>query len=179
MSFIFNEKGFQAEIILENGTHFLSPEEREYFKDVLSKENIGFSCVESRSDSEASLFSKIVISFNQKLTSLLIEGLILPGVYDTIKLIVCKIVSGIKSGIMKIFSSKSIAIPTPILKFSTPKGSIEAPIPENLPDTQFDKYMDMLVEAIQSLTEDIIREGHLVAEPEPQSGKVRIMTVDE
>ena len=179
MSYVFNEKYFEAEIILENGTLFLSPEDRQSIEHVLNKENIGFTCIELRSGPQASLFSGIIIFINENLTTLIINGLLMPSVYDTMKFVFNRIINGIKNGPIKIVTSNKISIPTPILKFSTTKGHLEAPIPENLSGMQFEKYIDLLIDAIQSLTSDEINKEHLIAEYEFEKGKVQIKSILE
>ncbi len=179
MSHIFNENGYDAEIVLENGIYFLSQEDRQSIEDELKKVSIGFCCIEMRSGPQASLFRGIVTFINENLTSLIIGSLLMPAAYDVIKIIFKKIVAGIKNGPVRMVSPNKISLPTLILKFVTKKGYIDAPIPDNLSDAQFDKYMDLLKIAIQSLTEDKISKGELVAEYEPESEKVFIKTVLE
>lgn len=179
MSHIFNENGYNAEIVLENGTHFLSIEDRQSIEYELNKVSIGFCCIELRSGPQASLFRGIAAFINENLTSLIVGSLLMPGAYDTMKFILKKIVDGIKNGPVRMVSSNKISFPTFALKFVTKNGYIEAPIPDNLSDVQFDKYLDLLKIAIQSLTEDKIGKGELIAEYEPESGKVLIKTVLE
>lgn len=179
MSHVFNENAYDAEIVLENGTLFISPEDMQSIEYVLSKVNIRFGCIELRSGPQASLFQGIAVFINENLTSLIVGSLLMPVAYDAIKYVFKKIVNGIKNGPVRMVSTNKIYMPTFILKFATKKGHIEAPIPHDLSDIQFEEYMDLLNVAIQSLTEDIISKGQLIAEFEPESGKIHIQTVLE
>ncbi|HZK55217.1 MAG TPA: hypothetical protein VFC84_13605 [Desulfosporosinus sp.] len=179
MSHVFNQNGYDAELVLENGALFLSPEDRRSIEDILSKVDIGFGCIELRNGPKASLFHGIAVFINENLTSLFVGRLLMPGAYDAIKFAFKKIVDGIKNGSARIVSANKISMPECILKFVTKKGHLEVPIPNNLTDEQFEKYMDLLKVAIQTLNEDIINQGHLIAEFEMKSEKVIIKTVLE
>lgn len=179
MKHVFNEYGYGAEIVLENGTFFLSPEDRQSVEYVLSKVDIGFVCIELRSEPQASFFQGIAVFINENLTSLIVGSFLMPGVYDAMKFAFKKIVNSIKNGPVRIVSTTKISMPKCILKFVTKKGHIEVPIPNNLSDEQFEKYMNLLKIAIESLTEDTISKGELIAEFEPELEKIHIKTVLE
>lgn len=179
MRHIFNENAYNAVIFLDNGTPIISSEDKQSIEYVLSKVNIGFGCIELHSGPQASLFRGIAVFINENLTSLIVGSLLMPVAYDAIKLAFKKIVSSIKNGSVRIVTTNKIYMPTLILKFVTKKGLIEAPIPDDLSDVQFEKYIDLLNVAIQSLTDDIISQGELIAEFEPESGSIHIKTVLE
>lgn len=179
MMHVFNEYGFEYEIVVENGSRFLTSAERATIKNILFNEKIGFGCIELRSGPQASLFHGIAVFLNENLTSLLIGGLLMPSAYDVLKLAIKKIICSLKNGLVRILSGNKISLPILILKLSTGKGRIEAPIPQNLTDAQFDKYMDLLKSSIQSISESELDDKHLIAEYDSEQERVNIETILE
>lgn len=80
----------------------------------------------------------------------MIAGLFMPAIYDIIKSSLKIIIFKIK-GKVKIIQSGKIREAVPCLRFKTKNGEFSAPIPSNLSEAQFERYMDEIKEAIQSI----------------------------
>lgn len=52
---------------------------------------------------------------------------------------------------VKILQSGKVREAQPCFRFKTCNGEVIAPIPHNLPEEQFDKYMDKVYQAIQAI----------------------------
>lgn len=119
MGRVFNDKGYESEIILENGTWFLKTEDLTQIEDILHVHDIGFICVEFRSEPQAALFRGLSVCINESLTSLIIGGIIMPATYDSIRYVFKKIRKKIKEGSIFILSSKEASKPDLILTLKT------------------------------------------------------------
>lgn len=159
-------------IILENGMAYLSNDEFTALNVLLAQNSINLSYFQNPGP-KASL-NDINIFISQNITELMTAGILLPAVYDVIKAALKTIVYKIK-GKVKILQSGKVREAVPCLTFKTVNGEIKAPIPTDLTEDQFERYMDELERAIESIRPDpLVRYEIFIAE---QNEKTRIIEV--
>lgn len=135
-------------IVLENGKEYLDNKEFVDLSDTLKEYDITLESY-GKSGIMNSLYD-ICIYFNEHITELLITGVLIPTAYDAIKSSIKFIVFRIKSKV-KIIQSDKVRSAQPSFRFKTSNGEVIAPIPHNLSEEQFDKYMDGVYQAIRAL----------------------------
>lgn len=166
---IYNDYGFENEIVLEDASFFINTDETKEIAEQLNKAKIGFTCVETRSLMHSSILQGINLVINENLTSLIISGLMMPLVYDALK-----------TSIKLIFTHFSGSEKPPlILKCKTKSGSIIAPIPTELSNAQFDKYMDTVTIAIQNLKIDDTKHEQYVAECDLEKQSIKMLMLQQ
>ena len=173
---IFGENAYDSKIVLENGDRFLSLEERELIEIKLNNVEIEFACVEINKGIQNSFLNGVEVFINENLTLLIVGGLFMPALYDALKFVVKKIRKGLKKGSVRIVTPNRAYIPPLILRFKTKKGELKAPIPNELTDVQFKKYMDSLISSMQSLTDDKISKEELIVDYKTETEKIHILT---
>jgi hypothetical protein len=138
-------------IIVKNMSFVINCDERDKIASELNEYNIGIEFIETRGI-ENSIFDTFSIYINVHLTELIITGLLAPAAYDVIKNSVILIVKSI----CRFAFRRKKDEPEVCIKFKTDKAEIIAPVPENLNDTQFACYMDMLGNSIRELSQSQI-----------------------
>lgn len=135
-------------IVLENASVYLSDNEFVELYEQLSQYDIHLKSFESHTP-KASL-NDINVFISENITELIIAGLFMPTIYDIIKSSMKIIIFKIR-GKVKILQAGKIREAVPCLQFKTKNGEISAPIPSNLSEEQFERYMDEIKGAIQSI----------------------------
>lgn len=135
-------------IVLENASVYLSDNEFLELYEQLSQYDIHLKSFESHAP-KASL-NDINVFISENITELMIAGLFMPTIYDIIKSSMKIIIFKIR-GKVKILQAGKIREVVPCLQFKTKNGEISAPIPSNLSEEQFERYMDEIKGAIQSI----------------------------
>lgn len=142
---------YEDYIMVKNMSFVIGCEERNIITSKLNENNIGIEFIETRGI-ENSIFDAFSIYINAHLTELIITGLLAPAAYDAIKNSVILIVKSI----CRFTFRRKKDEPEVCIKFKTDKAEIIAPVPENLNDTQFASYMDMLGNSIKELSQSQI-----------------------
>lgn len=135
-------------IVLENASVYLSDNEFMELYEQLSQYDIHLKSYESHVPKAA--LNDINVFISENITELMIAGLFMPTIYDIIKSSMKIIIFKIR-GKVKILQAGKIREAVPCLQFKTKNGEISAPIPSNLSEEQFERYMDEIKAAIQSI----------------------------
>lgn len=135
-------------IVLENASVYLSDNEFMELYEQLSQYDIYLKSFESHAP-KASLYD-INVFISENITELMIAGLFMPTIYDIIKSSMKVVIFKIR-GKVKILQSGKIREAVPCFQFKTKNGEISAPIPSNLSEEQFERYMDEIKRAIESI----------------------------
>ncbi|MTI58580.1 MAG: hypothetical protein FH762_01100 [Firmicutes bacterium] len=135
-------------IILENAKEYLSDVEYKELDEHLSQNDIGLKSFQSHGP-KASL-NDINIFISENITQLLIAGILMPVIYDVIKKSLKIVIYKIRDKV-KIIQSGKIREAVPCLTFKTKNGEIKAPIPTDLSEEQFERYMDEIKSAMESI----------------------------
>jgi len=144
---------YKSAIGVENFPFFMLDEfdeKRNELENLLKEHQIELVFIEKRSGPIASVFQAIPILINEHLTELIIAGLLFPAAYDAIKFTILRLVKGIRQGFFLASSGKTVDASAK-LKMNVGNAEILAPIPSDLTDEQFAKYMDMLPKALAEL----------------------------
>ena len=162
-------------IVLENASDYLLDNEFMELNERLSRYDIHLEAFESHGP-KASL-DDISIFISENITELMIAGLLMPTIYDIIKSSMKIIVFKIK-GKVKILQSGKIREAVPCIQFKTRNGEIRAPIPYNLTEEQFERYMDEVKRAIESIqSNQQIKYESFVIEQNAKSFKIEAKTM--
>lgn len=160
---------------LENASIYLSDNELMELDKNLLQYDIHLIPFENHG-AKASL-NDINVFISENITELMIAGLLMPAIYDTIKSTMKIIIYKIKEKV-RILKSGNIREAVPCLRFKTKNGEISAPIPSNLSEDQFERYMDEIKIAIESIhTNPQIKYESFVVEQNEKSLKVEIKTM--
>ena len=135
-------------ILLENGAKYLAETELNDLTNKLKKSNIELKTM--RIDGPKNSLNDISIFIGGHITELIITGLLIPTAYDVLKSSLKFIVYKIKENV-KIIQSGKVREAQPCIQFKTCNGEIIAPIPQNLSESQFDKYMDGVWQAVHAI----------------------------
>lgn len=135
-------------IVLENASVYLSDNEFIELDEQLSQYDINLKAFESHAP-KATLHD-INVFISENITELMIAGLLMPAIYDIIKSSMKIIIFKIR-GKVKILQSGKIREAVPCLQFKTKNGEISAPIPSNLSEEQFERYMDEIKRSIERI----------------------------
>lgn len=136
-------------ILLENSMQYFPDDEFESLQKHLLQNDIYLMSFEDSSGPKASL-GDIGVFISEQATELIITGVIMPAVFDVIKASLKLIVYRIKERV-KILQSGKVREVVPYLTFRTRNGEIRAPIPPDLPQEQFERFMDEVKNAIESI----------------------------
>ncbi|NOW89762.1 hypothetical protein BCD91_001785 [Clostridium beijerinckii] len=144
------KEGVKAEniIVLENASDYLSDNEFMELYEQLSQYDIHLKSFESHAPK--AFLNDITVYISENITELMIAGLFMPTIYDIIKSSMKIIIFKIR-GKVKIVQAGKIREAVPCFNFKTKNGEIIAPIPSNLSEEQFERYMDEIKGAIQSI----------------------------
>lgn len=137
-----------SSVCLENGANYLADTELIEIRSRLKEQGIELH-VTNNTYPKASL-NDISIFISQNVTELIITGLIMPMAYDIIKNTIKFVVKKIKENV-KIMQSGEIREAEPSICYKTQNGEIIAPIPKGLTDYQFDVYLDLIRDGIQTI----------------------------
>jgi hypothetical protein len=164
-------------IILENGANYLT--EDEYFELRKKFKEQGMDLLATKSDGPKASFNDISIFISQNTTELIIAGLMMPVVYDTLKTVISFAIRKIKEKV-KIVQSGQIRAAQPCIKFQMSNCDIIAPIPSDLTDEQFSIYFDFINEAIKTIQcNPATRYEHFIIERKKGEFKVEVKTMIE
>ena len=179
MKEIFSEDSYPSKVVVENGSKFLIPEDIELIESELNKVEIEFACVDMREGPQNVSLEGLWIFINENLTSLIITDLFMPALFETLKFVIKKIRKVLEKSQFKAVTPKKIYTPSLILRFKTEKGELKAPIPSNLTDAQFDKYMDLLEKSFKDISSDTVCKKEQIVDCDIESGKINILTTLE
>lgn len=162
-------------IVLENASIYLSGAEFMELDEQLSQYDIHLKAFENHGP-KGSLHD-INVFISENITELMIAGLLMPAIYDTIKSSMKIVIYKIR-GKVKILQSGKIREAIPCLELKTKNGQISAPIPLNLSEEQFERYMDEIKRAIESIQPNPqIKYESFVVEQNEKSLKVEAKTM--
>ncbi len=162
-------------VLLENSMQYFSDEEFESLQKKLSQNNVYLMSFENRHPKGS--LGDIGIFISKHATELIITGVIMPAVYEVIKASLKLIVYRIKERV-KISQSGKIREIVPCLIFITQYGEVRAPIPINLPKEQFERYMDEVKNAIESIKPNPrIKYEYYIIEQNENTLQVEVKTI--
>lgn len=135
-------------ILLENGANYLTEKEFSELHEKFKEQ--GMDLLATKSNGPKASLNDINIFISQNTTELIIAGLMMPMVYDTLKAVISLVIRKIKEKV-KILQSGLIRAAQPCIKFQMSNCEIIAPIPSDLTDEQFSIYFDSINEAIKTI----------------------------
>jgi len=173
---------YKSAIWVENFPFFMIDENRNELENLLKEHHIELIFIEKRSGAIASIFQAIPIFINEHLIELIIAGLLFPATYDAIKFTILRLVKGIRQGFFLASSGEKIDSSAK-LKMNVGSAEILAPIPSDLTDEQFAKYMDMLPKALAELKRNQIPKIEMyecfIIEYRPDNEELRTITMKQ
>lgn len=162
-------------ILLENGAKYLSETELNDLTNKLKKINIELKTMSN--DSPKMSLNDISVFVGGHITELIITGLIIPTAYDVLKSSLKFIVYKIKENV-KILQSGKVREAQPCIQFKTCNGEVIAPMPQNLSESQFDKYMDGVWQAVNAIKPNPEKEYEsFIIEQNKDSLKIEVKTM--
>ncbi|KTE90018.1 hypothetical protein AT727_08810 [Desulfitobacterium hafniense] len=162
-------------ILLENGANYLT--EDEFFELREKSKEQGMDLLATKNDGPKASFNDISIFISKNTTELIIAGLMMPVVYDTLKTVISFAIKKIKEKV-KIVQSGKIRAAKPCIKFQMLNCEIIAPIPLDLSDEQFSIYFDSINEAVKTIQcNPATRYEHFIIERKEGEFKVEIKTI--
>ena len=168
--------GQEMIIMLENPVLYFSDHEFKSLQKNLSENNIYLMPMEKRYGPMA-YFGDIGVYISEHITELILTGLIMPFIYDILKEALKTIVYRIKEKV-KTMQSGRIHKSVPYIEFKTRNGEIRVIIPPDLPQENFEKFMDEVRNAIKSikLNPEIKYENYIIERHE-NTLKVKVKTI--
>jgi len=163
-----------SKIVLENAYGYITKDEFYDLKKKLAQHNI---CLETVEVGPKASLDDIIILINGNIVELMLGGFMMPALYDSVKSSIKFIIYRIREKVKIYQVGRKVRDAIPCIELKTKNGEIKIPIPLNLPNEQFDRYMDEVHNAVQAIKPDLKkRYESFIIEQNSASLKVEVKT---